>query len=173
MSIANHSLFIRFFLAVWLGFRRAWSGSVLGRACDGLERWFTRQLRGSVLFRFIWREGALPRAWPDSLICRLLTAVVNIPCALCKLLYKAGRPVWDGSLFCRLLERLGGASLFFLGLFMLVMLAAPHEMWNNTYGLLGAAAVAALFVVGSASRSSDLLEVDTLCHYKSLYCAYI
>ena len=48
MSIANNSLFFRFFLGLWLGFRRGWSGSVLGRACAGLERWFTRQLRGSV-----------------------------------------------------------------------------------------------------------------------------
>lgn len=173
MSIAKNSLFLRFFLAFWLGLRQAWAGSLPGRACAGLERWFTRQLRGSVLFRFVWREGVIPKAWPDSLICRLLTAIINIPCAICKWLYKIGRPVWDGSLFCRFLGAVGGSGFFFLGLFMLVMLVAPHEMWNNTYGLLGAVAVTGLFVIGSASRAKDRLELDTLGPYMSLYMAFI
>ena len=173
MSIAKNSLFVRFFLAIWLGFRHAWAGSLPGRACAGLERWFTRQLRGSLFFRFFWREGAIPRAWPESLICRFLTAVINIPCALCKLLYRAGRSLWDGSLFCRLLGSVSGAGFFFLGLFMLVMLVAPHEKWNNTYGLLGAVAVTGLFVIGSASRARDRLELDSLGPYMSLYMAFI
>ena len=173
MSIAKNSLFVRFFLAIWLGFRHAWAGSLPGRACAGLERWFTRQLRGSLFFRFFWREGAIPRAWPESLICRFLTAVINIPCALCKLLYRAGRSLWDGSLFCRLLGSVSGAGFFFLGLFVRVMLVAPHEKWNNTYGLLGAVAVTGLFVIGSASRARDRLELDSLGPYMSLYMAFI
>ena len=173
MSIAKNSLFLRFFLAFWLGLRHAWGTSLPGRACAGLERWWMGQLRGSAVFRFMWREGAMSRAWPDSLACRLFTAVINIPCAVCKLLYRAGRPIWDGSLFCRLLTAVGGAGFFFLGLLMLVMLVAPHGMWNNTYGLLGTVAVAGLFVMGSASRAKDRLELDTLGPYMTLYMAFI
>mgnify|MGYP003375660674 FL=1 len=168
MSIAANSLFLRFFLAFWLGLRQAWAGSLPGRACAALERWFTRQLRGSAIFRFCWREGRVPRAWPESLSCRIFTGLVNIPCALCKWLYKIGRPLWDGSLFCRFLNAVGGA-----GFFMLVMLMAPHELWNNTYGLLGVLAVTALFIIGSASRSRARLELDTLGPYMTLYMGFI
>ena len=173
MSITESSLFLRFFLAFWLGIRRGWDESLPGRVCGGLERWFTRQLRGSVIFRFVWREGTVPKAWPNSLSCRLFTAIINIPCTICKWLYQLGRPVWDSSLFCRFLSAVGGAGFFFLGLFMLVMLMAPHEMWNNTYGLLGTVAVAGLFVIGSASRSRDRLELDTLGPYMTLYMGLI
>ena len=173
MSITESSLFLRFFLAFWLGIRRAWGESLPGRMCGGLERWFTRQLRGSVIFRFVWREGTVPKAWPNSLSCRLFTAIINIPCTICKWLYQLGRPVWDSSLFCRFLSAVGGAGFFFLGLFMLVMLMAPHEMWNNTYGLLGTVAVAGLFIIGSASRSRDRLELDTLGPYMTLYMGLI
>ena len=173
MSITKNSLFLRFFLTFWLGLRSAWSDSLPGRACDGLERWFTRQLRGSVLFRFVWREGRIPAAWPASLACRLFTAIVNIPCALCKAIYRAGRQIFDGSLFCRILGAMGGATFFFLGLFLLVMLIAPHEQWNNTYGLLGAAAIAGLFCVGNACRAKDRLELDRLGPYVTLFWGFV
>ena len=113
------------------------------------------------LWRFAWREGVVSKAWSGSISCRLFTAIINIPCAIVKALYKVGRPVWDASLFCRLLRALGGASFFFMGLFMMVMLMAPHSMWNNTYALLGAMALTALFIAGSASRRQYRLEQST------------
>ena len=173
MSITESSVFLRILLAVWLGLKRAAVNSGVNRLCRGLEGGVRRLLSGSMLWRFVWREGVVSRVWPDSLSCRLFTAVVNIPCAVVKVLYKAGRRVWEDSLFCRLLTALGGATYFFLGLFMLGMLMAPHSLWNNVYGLMGAAALTALFVVGSASRRQYRLELDTLGPYMSIYMAFI
>ena len=124
MSITESSVFLRILLAVWLGLKRAAVNSGVNRLCRGLEGGVRRLLSGSMLWRFVWREGVVSRVWPDSLSCRLFTAVVNIPCAVVKVLYKAGRRVWEDSLFCRLLTALGGATYFFLGLFMLGMLMA-------------------------------------------------
>ena len=39
MSITKSSLFVRLFLAVWLGLKNAAANSVLGRACDRLQDW--------------------------------------------------------------------------------------------------------------------------------------
>lgn len=173
MSITKSSLFVRLFLAVWLGLKNAAANSVLGRACDRLQGWVVRQAQGSAIWNFVWREGNIPKAWPGSIACRLFTAIVNIPCAIFKAVYRAGRRVWDGSLFCRLMGTLGGAAFLFLGLFMMVMLMAPHEKWNNIYGLMGVVALTGLFVVGSASRSRRKLELDAQGPYFTVYMAFI
>ena len=167
MSITENSLFVRFFLSLWLCLKNAAANSALGRACDRLEGWFLRQAENSAICTFVWREGRIPRAWPHSIACRLFTAIINIPCALFKAVYRAGKRVWDASLFCRLIGALGGASFLFLGLFMMVMLMTPHAMWNNVYGLMGAVALTGLFVVGSASRPKHRLELDTLGDQKT------
>lgn len=169
MSITQSSVFVRLLLALW----HAGRYSAPARFCRWLERGVIRAFSGSVLWRFAWREGAVSRAWGKSLSCRLFTALINIPCALAKAIYKAGRRVWEASLFVRLLLALGGVSFFFLGLFMLGMLSAPHSMWNNTYALLGAVALTALFAVGSASRRAWRLELDELGPYMILYMACI
>ena len=173
MSITENSVFVRFLLALWLGLRQAAGHSVPGRICDWLEAGCRRATRHSAVWNFFWREGRVPKAWPHSLACRLFTGLINLPCTILKAVYRAGRRVWDASLFCRLLGALGGAGFFFLGLFMLVMLMAPHERWNNLYGLLGAVALTGLFVVGSASRRTYRLELDTLGPYMTLYMAFI
>ena len=173
MSITENSLVVRFFLALWLGLKNAAANSGLGRACKALENWALRQAHGSAIWNFAWREGRIPRAWPASVSCRLFTAIINIPCLIVKAIYRAGRRVWDGSLFCRLMSALGGGTFLFLGLFMLVMLVAPHESWNNLYGLLGTVALTGLFVVGSAARAKSRLELDTLGPYMTIYMAFI
>ena len=173
MSITENSLFVRFFLSLWLCLKNAAANSALGRVCDRLEGWFLRQAENSAICTFVWREGRIPRAWPHSIACRLFTAIINIPCALFKAVYRAGKRVWDASLFCRLIGALGGASFLFLGLFMMVMLMTPHAMWNNVYGLMGAVALTGLFVVGSASRPKHRLELDTLGPYMTFYMAFI
>lgn len=169
MSITKSSLFLRLLLALW----HAGTYSAPARFCRWLEGGVRRVFSGSALWRFAWREGAVSRAWGKSLSCRLFTALINIPCALVKAIYKAGRRVWEASLFVRLLLALGGVSFFFLGLFMLGMLSVPHGMWDNTYALLGAVALTALFVAGSAARRGWRLELDELGPYMVLYMACI
>ena len=79
MSITENSLFVRFFLSLWLCLKNAAANSALGRACDRLEGWFLRQAENSAICTFVWREGRIPRAWPHSIACRLFTAIINIP----------------------------------------------------------------------------------------------
>ena len=101
------------------------------------------------------------------------TGIVNLPCAAAKWIYKAGRRVWDGSLCFRMVSALGGAAFFFLGLFMLVMLMAPHAVWNNVYGFAGALGLLCLFILGSASRPGRRLQLDRLGPYMIFYMGFI
>ena len=75
MSMAADSAVVRFFLWIWTGFVGLWRRSALGRlVCPG-----GRGLRScageSLVCRVVAREGALTRAWPHSILCRVVTAV--------------------------------------------------------------------------------------------------
>ena len=61
----------------------------------------------------------------------------------------------------------------FMGLFMAVMLMAPHSIWNNLYGLFGAVALFALFAVGSSVRPKARIEVAECGPYYILFMAFV
>ena len=173
MSVAQNSAVVRFILFLWHALCESGRHSAVGRALGGLGAWFARLGAGSVLCAFARREGAVSRYWPDSIACRLFTGIVNIPCALLKWIYRIGQRWWEGSLICRLLSALGGATPVFIGLFLLVMLSTPHSMWNNVYGFAGAVGLLVLFVIGSAARPKNRLELDRLGPYMTIYMAFI
>ena len=173
MTIAQNSAVLRFLAAIWAFLRDAGRHVVLGRFFHRRGLGISRSVRGSGLCNFLWREGTLPQSWPDSLACRHFTGILNIPCALLRWIYRLGQRVWEGSLFCRLIAALGGASFFFLGLLVLVMLVAPHSMWDNRYALMGTLAVTALFILGAASRPKHRLELDRLGPYMVFYMGFI
>lgn len=173
MTAAQTSIFLRLLTAVWTFLKQTGRQGVFGRFFHRLEGGVARSVRASGICRFLWREGTLPRSWPGSIACRLFTAVINIPCALLQWIYRLGRRFWAGSLFCRLIAAVGGASFAFMGLLMMVMLMAPHAMWVNQYALFGVLAVAALFLLGAASRPRRRLELDRLGPYMTLYMGFI
>ena len=169
MSITQSSRICRFFLAMWAVLTGAWANSAFCRGLDRLGRWGMRALRESVVFQFLWRDGAVTRSWETSLTCRVLAAVVNIPCALCKTIYKWGKELIEGSLACRVISALGGAAFLFTGLFLAVMLVVPHESWNNLYALAAVVVLTGLFAMGSASRPAFRLETERLGPHFVLY----
>lgn len=172
MSIAENSVICRFLLFLWLEAVELWKGSFLYSILSGWGGAIRRGVEKSALCRLIWREGRLLRDWPQSVSCHVITALVNLPCALVKLIYKAGKKLWDGSFLFRLLTGVGRGAAWLMGLLMLVMLAAPHDNWNNVYGFLGAVAVTALFVLGTAN-SRGRLEFERMGPYLTFFFAFV
>lgn len=173
MDILQNSLLARFLTGIWYALLGGWTGSVPGRALRRVGEAFHSAAEASFLWDLIWREGTLPRSWPHSIACNLLSILVNLPCALCRWLYRVGRRLWDGSAAFRLVTGLGGSSFVFLGLLMLVMLIAPHGAWNNVYGFAGAAGITVLFALGCAARPKRRLELERLGPYMTIYMAFI
>lgn len=156
-----------------LAFMTVCSNSGINRFLNNAEQAIRRGAEHSPLCNFVWREGRVPQAWPYSISRSLFTALVNIPCAAAKWIYQVGKGLWDGSLAFQLFSTMGGASYFFLGLLMLIMLVAPHAVWNNIYGFAGAVGVLGLFVLGSADRPRLRLELDRLGPYMIFYMGFI
>ncbi len=173
MTVVENSIVCRFFLALWSALTGAWESSGVGNALRRFSRGVGENVRGSAVCRFLWREGAVARSWPGSMTCGALTAILNIPCALFRWIYKVGKGIWDGSLCFRVVSALGGATFFFTGAFLAVMLLVPHDSWNNMYAFVGVVGLFVLFALGSAARPSHRLEMVELGPYLTLFMGFV
>jgi putative inorganic carbon (HCO3(-)) transporter len=173
ISVAENSIFVRFFLALWAVLRDGWAGSVLSQIFTRIGLALQNTVEGSSFFQFLWRDGVLVRGWPCSLACEGFTAVINLPVALVQWIYGKGKKIFDGSFAFRFGTTLGGSSYIFVGLSMLSMLIVPHDSWNNSYMLLCMYGVTLLFLAGCAARRRWRLELDTLGPYFTLFAGFI
>ena len=169
MSVAENSLILGFLIRLWAALTLAWGESAAGRFFGRIGRAIRGWAEVSPLCQFLWRDGALVRAWPGSLICTIFTALLNLPCALARWIYRLGKGVWDGSLVFRLITAMGSACWLFLGLLVAVMLLVPHDYWNNLYGLIGAVGVCLLFILGSANHMKLRVEGERAGPYLIFY----
>ena len=173
MTIAENSLVCRLFITLWAALSDAWAVSAVGRFFRAAGRGIRSAVEQSVLCRFLWRDGAIPAGWPESVTCKVLTFLLNLPCLICKGIYKVGRGVLDGSLVFRAVSALGGATFLLTGLFLAVMLVAPHDNWNNLYAFIGALFLFVLFALGSAARSTHRIEVVEAGPYLTLFMGFV
>lgn len=158
MSILSNSIVVRAVLCLWHGFLTLWEGSRLKALADRFFGGLSRFADGSVLCGLFRRDGIFLKSYPDSLICRFVTAAADLPPALVRLLFRRVPAFAEGSVFCRLLRpELGSTPVSFLSWVFLLLLCVPHDLWNNTYGLLLAVAALALFWLGSLRDPSRRL----------------
>ncbi len=169
MTILENSFVYCLLAGLWQRFFVLWDGCATHALCQRIGLWVRRKAQESVICDTVWREGALSRRWKTSLTRALADWVLNLPCALVKWLHGALGGVWEGSFFLRTLTAWGGSAFFFLGLFMLAMLVAPHSLWNNAYGFLGALAVTAMYLLGCAAKPRRTLQVDVFGPYMIFY----
>ena len=64
---------------LWLTVLAVYEDSTLHRLMAALGRWCNAQIDESRILRPLCREGAVARSWGESGLCRLLTALVNLP----------------------------------------------------------------------------------------------
>ncbi len=173
MSMVQNSVILGFFLTLWSVLRESWGESVPGRISARVGRFIRGAVAGSAFCQFIWRDGALVLGWPDSLFCRGLMVLLNLPVAIIQWIYRKGKVLFDGSILFRIGSAIGGGTYLFVGLSMLVLLAVPHNSWNNAYALLCMYGVTMLFLVGCAARRKWRLELDTLGPYFTIFAGFI
>lgn len=139
------------------GARRLWNNSGFCAVLDRVGTGGGRLLRESFLWQVFRQDGILAEDWQDSRLCMVLDGAVNLPGTLCAALRRKMPGLFENSLFLRLLTALGDRSGLLTGLLLLVMLVAPHAMWNNLYTLLG---VLAILLINAVSRRSERTRLD-------------
>lgn len=166
MSIVNESLICRFFITCWSWLWSVYESSRLARfvrwAAEVWKDWW----HGSMLVRFfIEREGTFPLVWPDSLSCKLLTALINLPADLLHWLYKKFRKAFDSSFFACLAFEAGESVPVAAGWGILLIMIIPYSRWNNAYSLAGFFLLLLMTMAGGMRRKSLRLEVVTIGPY--------
>ena len=87
---------------VWVWLCNVYEDSALHRILAAVGRWCSEQIEDSRVLRPLCREGAVAREWRESLLCRLLSVLVNLPGTLLHAWYKAWNLTFEGSFFARL-----------------------------------------------------------------------
>lgn len=172
MNMVENSAICRGAVWLWQVYRRFWHASAVGGWFHRRRLDFEAAAPDSVVCRVARREGAMRRAWEESLFRRAVSGLFDLPGAVARGVYRLGRRLWDGSLAFRAVETVGQGAWLLLGLFALVMLIAPHALWDNLYAFLGACGVFGLYAIGRA-RSQKRLEVGRMGPYFALYVLFI
>ena len=131
---------------LWLAFCALWNESLLGRGLAVFWRWCVRAGRESVLVTVLCREGAVARGWKDSLLCRALTALINLPGWLLHRLYLALRPAFDSSFFAGLAFEAGRETAIAQSWLVMLLWMIPFVYWNNAYNLMAYVLLLLLFL---------------------------
>ena len=139
--------------------------------CALLERagaWCGRQIEESAVLRPLCREDVVARAWPESLLCRLLTFLVNLPAWLLHKLYQALNLTFEDSFFARLAFEMGEETAIAQSWLIMLLWIIPFSHWNNAYSLMGFTLLLVLFYAGSMRRKDFRLDLENIGFYPLL-----
>ena len=150
---------------LWAVLVSVYETSTLRRILAGVGAWCNRQIDGSRVLGVLCREGVVARAWPQSLLCRVLTWVVNLPGALLHKLYKALQTLFEDSFFARLAFEMGEGTAIAQSWLIMLLWVIPFSHWNNAYSMLGFAALLVLFHAGAMHRRELRLDLANIGFY--------
>ena len=150
---------------LWAVLVSVYETSTLRRILAGVGAWCNRQIDGSRVLGVLCREGVVARAWPQSLLCRVLTWGVNLPGALLHKLYKALQTLFEDSFFARLAFEMGEGTAIAQSWLIMLLWVIPFSHWNNAYSMLGFAALLALFHAGAMHRRDLRLDLANIGFY--------
>ena len=161
MTLIQESCVYRLCLAL----AAVYEDSGLHRLLAALGRWSNRQIDESAVLRPLCREGAVARAWEESLLCRLLTLFVNLPGRLLRKLYEALPLTFEDSFFARLAFSIGHETAVAQSWLIMLLWIIPFTHWNNAYSLMGFVLLLALFYAGSMGHADFRLDMAAVGFY--------
>lgn len=136
-----------------------WMQSAVYVFLRSIYRAFSRGFRNSTIVHWFTRESRLEPIYRSSLFARIFRAIFDFFDRLLHALWAAIRRAGDGSATQRFVRRFCRSSFFLkfetiLGGAICVMFIVPHDYWSNSYALLFAAGLFALYVilVGAGKR---------------------
>ena len=117
---------------LWMTLVSIYQDSAVCRVLSGIGGWCNRQIDESRVLRVLCREGAVARAWPQSLVCRILNGVLNIPGELLHKLYKTFQSLFESSFFARLAFEMGEGTAIAQSWLIMLLWVIPFSRWNST-----------------------------------------
>lgn len=153
---------------IWLAICTLYDESTLSKVLRAMGRWCNRQIDESGILRILCREGVVARSWGTSLLCKILTFLVNLPAILLHKLYLTFQRAFDESVFARLLFEMGAETPIAQSWLIMVLWIIPFSHWDNAYNLLAYALVLALFYLRGMREEEARLDVRAAGFYPTL-----
>ena len=121
---------------MWLTLLSVYDQSILHRCLVRLGAWCNAQVDESRILRVLCRQGAVARSWQESLACRAVTFLINLPAWLLHKLYAAFRMTFEDSFFARLAFSMGDETAIAQSWMIMLLWVIPFSHWNNAYSLM-------------------------------------
>ena len=153
---------------LWALLLASYEDSALRRLLDRAGDWCGRQIERSRVLRPLCREGAVAKAWPESLLCRLLSFLVDLPARLLRWIYRLLEGTLEDSFFARLAFTLGDETATVQFWLVALLWVIPFERWNNAYTMMAFAFLLLLFHAGAMHRSERRLDLKSIGFYPLL-----
>ena len=153
---------------LWMTMLSLYEGSFCHRLLCRVGPWCHRQINESRILEPLCREGVVARAWPDSLLCRLMTFLVNLPGWLLHKLYAALHLTFEDSFFARLAFSMGDSTAIAQSWLIILLWIIPFSHWNNAYSMMAFVLLLILFYVSSMHRSDYRLDLKSIGCYPIL-----
>ncbi|NLL45470.1 MAG: hypothetical protein GX250_01500 [Clostridiales bacterium] len=118
------------------------------------------------------RESVIDRAWKDSVGYSVFDWLCNLLPRLLGALYRRFEGLFEGSAVFLWLGSLSDRLGLISGLFLALVLAIPQSYWNNLYSLIGALALACLFLVHSMRKKGGF-RTELISPYLLAFAAFI
>ena len=153
---------------MWIALLAVYDQSALHRCLVRLGGWCNAQIDQSRILKVLCRQGVVARSWPDSLLCRVLTFLINLPAWVLHKLYLALRLTFEDSFFARLAFSMGDETAIAQSWMIMLLWVIPFSHWNNAYSLMGFVLLLALFYVGTMHQERFRLDVVHIGFYPML-----
>ncbi len=150
---------------LWRTLCAAWEESGLHRLFERLGGWCSEQIDTSALLRPLCREGRVAKGWADSLLCRIVSFLINLPILLLQSLYRALQPTFEDSFFARLVFAVGEETAVVQSWLIMLLWCIPYEYWNNAYTLMAFVFLLLVFCAGAMRREAYRFDVKTIGFY--------
>ena len=157
---------------IWVWLCDVYEDSTLHRFLAAAGRWCNGQIETSRFLRPLCREGIVARSWKDSFLCRVLSALVNLPGTLLHAWYKAWNLTFEDSFFARLAFDMGDSASIAQFWCIAALWCIPYERWNNAYSFMTGVLLLLLFYAG-AMRTGRRLDVARIGFYPALMLAAV
>jgi len=150
---------------LWMTLISIYQDSAVCRILTRIGAWCNRQIDESRVLNVLCREGIVARSWPNSVLCRILNWVVNLPGELLHKLYKALQNLFEDSFFARLAFEMGEGTAIAQSWLIMLLWVIPFSRWNNAYSMMGFAALLVLFHAGAMHRKEMRLDLGAIGIY--------
>lgn len=157
-----------FLYHLWTALCAVYMDSGVHRCLTALGAWCNRQIDESGVLRVLCREGAVAGSWRESSLCRLLTALINLPAGLLHRLYTAFHLTFEDSFFARLAFSVGDETAVAESWLIMLLWVIPFSRWNNAYSLMGFVLLLVLFHAGAMHREHVRLDLGNIGFYSVL-----